>query len=163
MLSVPADPTGVATGTIGFSCGVCANGFSLPAVGVQIAPLNGTYYGTLTESASTLTSPIPSGTGSLTLTQSTTANADGSFSLTGMFDFTGGGCESSLPLSGSISGEGIILNYPSPSPGWSGINFAASTNPSATQITATSVVFTNSPCGISNAGSTTFAGTLTRQ
>ena len=54
-----------------------------PAVGVQIAPLNGTFTGTLTVS----TTPSMSGTGSLSLTQSTTPNADGSFSLTGTVTF----------------------------------------------------------------------------
>jgi hypothetical protein len=134
-----------------------------PSVGVQIAPLNGTYTGTLTESASTVTSPIPSGTVSLALTQSSTPNTDGTFPLTGMFSFLGGGCQSGLPLTGTVSGEGITLNYPSPAPGWTAVNFTASTNPTATKIAATSVVFTDSPCGISNTGSTTYTGTLTRQ
>src|ERR1017187_372495 len=50
-----------------------------PAVGVQIAPLNGTYVGTLTDSSS----PTLSGTATLVLTQSTTPNSSGQFPLSG--------------------------------------------------------------------------------
>ena len=169
-LTLPSDPTNLATGNLSAGCPPPSNGGAtcmyillFPAAGAEIAPLNATYTGTFTESASTLASPIPSGTVSLALTQSSTPNADGSFPLSGTFSFIGGGCESGLPLTGTVSGEGITLNYPSPAPGWTAVNFTASTNPAATQIAATSVVFTDSPCGISNTGSTPYTGILTRQ
>jgi hypothetical protein len=124
-----------------------------PAVGVQIAPLNGTYTGTLTDSAS----PGMSGTGSLTLTQSTTPNADGSFSLTGTLTFPSNSGFGTFPLSGTVSGEGITLYDPTP-----GIvpvvSLTASTNPAATQITVSNLAFAVTASDI-----VTFTGTLTLQ
>jgi hypothetical protein len=124
-----------------------------PAVGVQIAPLNGTYTGTLTDSAS----PGMSGTGSLTLTQSTTPNADGSFSLTGTLTFPSNSGFGTFPLSGTVSGEGITLYDPTP-----GIvpvvSLTASTNPAAKQITVSNLAFAVTASDI-----VTFTGTLTLQ
>jgi hypothetical protein len=124
-----------------------------PAVGVEIAPLNGTYVGTLTDSAA----PSMSGTGSLTLTQSTTPNADGSFSLTGTLTFPASSGFGTQPLSGTISGEGITLYDPTP-----GIvpvvSLTASTNPAATQITVSDLAFAVTASDI-----VTFTGTLTLQ
>jgi hypothetical protein len=135
-----------------------------PSVGTEIAPLNGTYTGTFTESASTLTSPIPSGMVSLALTQSSTPNADGSFPLTGTLTFTGGGCSmAQVPLSGTVSGEGVALNWYSTAVGMGAVNLAASTNPTTSQITVSGLAFAPSPCATSNTGATTYAGTLTHQ
>ena len=121
-----------------------------PSVGVQIAPLNGTYTGTLTDSAS----PGMSGTGSLTLTQSTTPNADGSFSLTSTLTFPNISGLGAYKLSGTISGEGITLYDPTP-----GIvpvvSLTASTNPAATQITISNLAFAVTASDI-----VTFTGTL---
>jgi hypothetical protein len=131
----------------------CLAIFAVPSVGVQIAPLNGTYTGTLTDSAS----PGMSGTGSLTLTQSTTPNADGSFSLTGTLIFPSNSGLGAYKLSGTISGEGITLYDPTP-----GIvpvvSLTASTNPAATQITVSNLAFAVTASDI-----VTFTGTLTRQ
>ena len=135
-----------------------------PSVGTQIAPLNGTYTGTLTESASTLTSPIPSGTVSLALTQPSTPNASGQFPLTGTLTFTGGGCSmAQVPLSGTVSGEGVALNWYSVAVGMGSVNLAASTNPTASQIAVSGLVFSPSPCAPGNSGSTTYQGVLTQQ
>jgi hypothetical protein len=135
-----------------------------PAVGVEIAPLNGTYTGTFTESASTVASPIPSGTVSLALTQSPTPNASGQFPLTGTLTFTGGGCTmAQVPLSGTVSGEGVALNWYSVAVGMGSVNLAASTNPTASQIAVSGLVFSPSPCAPSNSGSTTYQGVLTQQ
>jgi hypothetical protein len=124
-----------------------------PAVGVEIAPLSGTYTGTLTDSAA----PSMSGTGSLTLTQSTTPNADGSFFLTGTLTFPASSGFGTQPLSGTISGEGITLYDPTP-----GIvpvvSLTASTNPAATQITVSNLAFAVTASDI-----VTFTGTLTLQ
>ena len=154
MLSVPVDPTDLATGSIDFDCLVCAlRSLPIPVVGVEIAPLNGTYTGTLTDSAS----PGMSGTGSLTLTQSTTPNADGSFSLTGTLTFPSNSGFGTFPLSGTVSGEGITLYDPTP-----GIvpvvSLTASTNPAATQITVSNLAFAVTASDI-----VTFTGTLTLQ
>jgi hypothetical protein len=81
-----------------------------PAVGAEIAPLNGTYDGTLTDSASS----GMSGTGTLTLTQSTTPNASGEFPLSGTITFPSNSGFGSYTLSGAVSGEGITLYDPTP-------------------------------------------------
>jgi hypothetical protein len=124
-----------------------------PAVGVQIAPLNGTFTGTLTVS----TTPSMSGTGSLSLTQSTTPNADGSFSITGTVTFPSNSGIGTYTISGIITGEGITLYDPTP-----GIvpvvSLMASTNPAATQITVSNLAFAGTASGI-----VTYTGTLNLQ
>jgi hypothetical protein len=126
---------------------------AVPSVGVQIAPLNGTYTGPLIDSAS----PSMSGAGSLSLTQSTTPNADGSFSLTGTLTFPASSGFGTHTLSGTFSGEGITLYDPTP-----GIvpvvSLTASTNPAATQIAVSNLAFAVTASDI-----VTFTGTLTLQ
>ncbi len=130
-----------------------------PSVGVQIAPLNGTYTGTLTVSCPPNTSSCPaySGTGTLTLTQSTTPNSSGQFPLTGTITFPSSSGFGTHTISGTISGEGIILYDPTP-----GIvpvvSLTASTNPSATQITVSNLAFAVTASDI-----VTYTGTLVRQ
>jgi hypothetical protein len=124
-----------------------------PSTGVEIAPVNGTYTGMLTDSAT----PSMSGTGTLTLTQSTTPNADGSFSLTGTVTSPASSGLGTYPLSGIITGEGITLYDPTP-----GIvpvvSLTASTNPAATQITIRDLAFAVTASDVA-----TFTGTLTLQ
>jgi hypothetical protein len=118
-----------------------------PAVGVEIAPLSGTYTGTLTDSAA----PSMSGTGSLTLTQSSTPNASGAFPLTGTVTFPTLG---TFPLTGTVSGEGIALNYCSTAVIGPCISLTGSANPTATQITASNLTWAQT------GPSYTFTGTL---
>jgi len=163
MLSVPADPTDVATGTLLFQCGVCANGLSLPAAGVQIAPLNGTYSGTVTGclgSGNTDDCVGITGTASLVLTQSSTPNASGQFPLTGTITFPSSSNLGTITLSGTVAGEGITLTNPCPC-AVSGpmISLTASTNPAATQITISNLNYTGGGTDIH----VTFTGTLALQ
>jgi len=153
-LTLPAVPNTLASGTIGGGGFLCLAMIGpTPAVGVQIAPLNGTYSGTFTDSAS----PGMSGTGTLTLTQSATPNADGSFSLTGTVTFPSNSGLGAYTLSGTIGGEGITLYDPTP-----GIvpvvSLTASTNPAATQIAVGNLAFAVTASDI-----VTFTGTLTLQ
>jgi hypothetical protein len=124
-----------------------------PAVGVQIAPLNGTYTGTLTDSAS----PSMNGTGTLTLSQSATPVASGAFPLTGTITFPTSSGFGTYTLSGMVSGEGITLYDPT-----LGIvpvvSLTASTNPAATEITVSNLALAVTASDI-----VTFTGTLTRQ
>jgi hypothetical protein len=119
-----------------------------PAVGVQIAPLNGTFTGTLTGSFGILGSnvtPIPiTTTASLPLTQSSTPNSSGAFPLTGIVTFTSTSDLSTTTLTGTVNGEGIsIENAPTANPVASPtITLAASANPTATQITITNLAYT---------------------
>jgi hypothetical protein len=124
-----------------------------PSTGVEIAPLNGTYTGTLTESAV----PSMSGTGTLTLTQSTTPNSSGAFPLTATITFPTSSDLGAYPLTGAVSGEGITLNYCSAAVIGPCVPLTASTNPTATQITISNL-------GWNQTGpSYTFTGTLTLQ
>jgi hypothetical protein len=122
---------------------------SISAVGTSIAPLNGTYTGTLTDS----TTPSLSGAGSLTLTQSTTPDSSGAFALTGTITFPTLG---TFPLTGTVSGEGIALNYCSAAVIGPCIALSGSTNPAATQITVTNLTFSETVSG----PPPTFTGTL---
>jgi hypothetical protein len=124
-----------------------------PAVGVQIAPLNGTYVGTLTDSSS----PTLSGTATLVLTQSTAPNSSGQFPLSGTITFPSGSGLGTAPLAGTVLGEAISLSDPSAAPNSPSITFTASANPAATQITVTSLTYSGS------GGSAAFTGTLIRQ
>jgi hypothetical protein len=174
-LTLPANPTNLATGNMTVGCqpppaggATCTVIALLPAAGAEIAPLNGTYAGPLTESASSLTSPIPSGTVSLALTQSSTPNTSGQFPLTGTLTFNGGGCSASNSIGGFISGisfTNVIVTsltsqaIPPPLPAV----ITAYTNPTASQITVSGLVFNPSPCSAVSSSSTTYAGTLTLQ
>jgi hypothetical protein len=153
-LSLPTTPNTLASGTIGGGGFLCLALLGpTPAVGVQIAPLNGAYTGTLTDSAA----PGMSGSGSLTLTQSTTPNTDGSFSLTGTLTFPSSSGFGAYKISGILSGEGITLYDPTP-----GIvpvvSLTASTNPAATQIAVSNLAFAVTASDI-----VTYTGTLNLQ
>lgn len=124
-----------------------------PAVGVQIASLTGTYAGTLTAA----NAPKLSGTATLILTQSATPNSSGQFPLSGTIAFPAGSGFGTVPLAGTVSGEGIALSDPSAAPNSPSINFIGSADPVASQISV-------SPLTYSGAGTTaTYTGTLTRQ
>jgi len=151
-------PVGVTGGCVyppGYTGVMCNAIFAVPAVGVQIAPLNGTYTGTLTDSAT----PSMSGTATLTLTQSTTPNSSGAFPLTGTLTFPSSSNLGTSPLGGTVSGEGIALSYYSAAVIGPGITLTASTNPIATQITISNLTYLGGGTTIS----ATFTGTLTLQ
>jgi hypothetical protein len=124
-----------------------------PAVGVEIAPLNGTYTGTLTDSAA----PSMSGTATLILTQSSTPNSSGAFPLTGTITFPSASNLGTTPLGGTVSGEGITLGYLSAAVIGPAISLTASTNPTATQLSVSNLTWAET------GPSFTFTGTLTRQ
>jgi hypothetical protein len=169
-LSVPTNPTSLATGTLAFTCPICAGlTVTFPAVGAEIAPLNGTYTGTLSGTVTTLppaTSTPISGTASVTFTQSTTPNANGQFPLTAAVTFPSSSGVGTVTLPGLVSGitlelstepcvipfAGAVCNVVGP-----GSVLFAYTNPTASQITVTS---------LNNAGATSavnLTGTLTLQ
>jgi hypothetical protein len=127
--------------------------FLAPSVAVEVAPLTGTYAGTLTDA----TTPSMSGTGTLILTQSSTPNSSGAFPLTGTLTFPGSSDLGAVPLAGTVSGEGMTLSDPSAAPNSPSISFTASANPTATQIAISTLTYGGS------GATATFAGTLTRQ
>jgi hypothetical protein len=152
-LVAPTGPnTSFATGSLiegGGTCQVVTD--AVPSVGVEIAPVTGTYTGTLTA----INATSPSGTATLVLTQSSTPNSSGAFPLTGTMAFPASGFPGTYPVAGTISGEGITLNPVTPP----GFFFGASTNPAATQIAIPGLAFGGG--GLDPA--LTFTGTLTLQ
>jgi hypothetical protein len=139
----------------GYTGAECNAIFSSPSVGVGIAPLNGTYTGTLTSSST----PGISGAATITFTQSSTPNAEGSFPLTAAVTFPSDsiiGTET-YPLTGTVSGEGLSLSYMSAAATGPSVTLTASTNPAATRITVTNLTWAQT--GLSFA----FTGTLNGQ
>jgi hypothetical protein len=98
-----------------------------------------------------------SGTGTLTLTQSSTPNASGQFPLTGTVTFPAGSDLNSYPLTGTISGEGLTLNYCSAAVIGPCVSLTGSANPAATQIAVPNLTWAQT------GPSYTFTGTLIRQ
>jgi len=131
----------------------CTAIFLVPSVGVEIAPLNGAYTGTLTDSSA----PGMSGPGSLTLTQSATPNSSGAFPLTGTITFPSNSNLGTYTLTGTVSGEGVTLNFCSAAVIGPCVALTGYTNPAGTQITVTSLAYSGGGTNTSAA----FTGTLT--
>ena len=153
--TVPVSVIGGCIYPIGYTGGMCGAIFSVPSVGVQIAPVTGTYLGTLTAA----NSPSQSGTATLTLTQSTTPNSSGQFPLSGTITFPSGSGFGTVPLGGTIAGEGIALSDSSAASNAPTANVAAAASPDGSQITVTNLLYSNFGPG----AIFTFTGTLTRQ
>ena len=158
-LTLPSNLTDLATGNLSMGCPPAPPGYMtcnvivlFPAAGAEIASLTGTYTGILSAS-----SEGDSGTATLTLTQSATPNADGSFPLAGTITFPSGSGLGTDPVSGTISGEGITVYDPTPGV-VPVVSLTASTNPAATQITVMNLAFAVTASDI-----VTFTGTLSRQ
>ena len=161
MLTLPANTGSLATGTLSGGGNLCLVLMGpTPSVGVQIAPLSGSFVGTVTETASNLGAPITSGSVTAVLTQTSSPTATGLFPLSGTLTFTGKSCTITIPVTGTIGGIGVAFSGPATKPGASTVDVASYTNPTATQITATSIVFSPAPCSTSNSSSTTYKGTL---
>lgn len=153
---IPVDIFGGCVYPLNYQGAECLALISLsPAVGVQIAPLNGTYTGTLIDSAD----PSMSGAGTLTLTQSSTPNSNGAFPLTATLTFPSTSDLGTTPLGGTVSGEGITLNYCSPAVVGPCVSLTGSANPPATQIAVSSLTYNGGGINIH----ATFTGVLTRQ
>jgi hypothetical protein len=152
---VPVNVIGGCVYPPGYTGVECLAIFAVPSVGVEIAPLNGTYTGILTSGGS----PAISGTGTVTFTQSSTPNTDGSFPLTAAVTFPSSSIigTGTYPLTGTVSGEGLSLSYLSTAVIGPSITLAASTNPAGTQITVSNLTWAET------GPSFTFTGTLTRQ
>ena len=154
LLVIPSNATQVATGTVSSAGEICNIAFSGPGVGAQITAPSGTYTGPVTSGSST-------GSVSLALTQSTTPNASGQFPLSGTLTYSATGCNEPLPVTGTISGTAITLaSATTPVSGQNYVSVTASTNQTATQLTASAMQFQPSPCSTSASSSATYTGTL---
>lgn len=146
-------PVGVIGGCVyppGYPGPECLAIMESPSVGVEIAPLNGTYTGALINGSSPNLQNVL-----LTLTQSTTPNASGQFPLTATLVFLSN--QATYPMTGAVSGEGLSLSYTSPTTIAPSITLIAATNPAATQITISSLTF------VQTGPSYPYTGILTRQ
>ena len=165
-LAVPANPTTVSTGTMAVTGQFCALASApAPAVGVEIASLTGNFGGQINMIEDPM---IPLGMVaniSLALTQSSTPNASGQFPVTGSITYINAPCTETIPVTGTVSGVGITLASASaPVAGQNYVAFTGSTNPAATQLTASSILFEPFPCSIGAPNSTvSFTGTINRQ
>lgn len=153
---VPADPTQIASGTIGGGGNVCAIAFQGPGVGIEVPTLTGTYTGTIADTAPTPAPGVQPGTVTLTLTQSTTANTSAQFPLTGTFQFASSACSVSIPVAGTISGVGFTLA----STNSTAVTITGADASGGDTLTAVTALF---PSGLCNAFSATYTGTLTLQ
>ena len=126
-----------------------------PAVGVEIASLTGTYVGTLTDTGDAGVS----GTATLTLTQTATPNSSGQFPLSGTIAFPSGSGFGTVPLGGTIAGEGITLSDSSAAPNAPTANLTAAASPDGSQITVSSLLYSNFGPG----AVFLYTGILTRQ
>lgn len=152
---VPVAVTGGCVYPLNYQGPECLAITAVPSVGVEIAPLNGTYTGTLTDSSS----PSLSGTATLTLTQSATPNSSGQFPLSGTLTFPAGSNFGTVSLGGTVSGEGIALSDSSAAPNSPTANVTASTNPTGVQITISNLTYSNAGPG----AVIVYTGTLTHQ
>lgn len=157
-----ATSTGL-NGTVAITGGSCPAP-STTAVGLQIASLTGTYAGSVATNPSFPLTSINSGVANLTLTQAATPQADGQFPVSGTLGFTGGGCTSSTPLTGTISGPLLTLaSAPTAPSGTAANNMAVLINPAANQLDVASLVYGLGPCNSGDASITQFMGSLTKK
>ena len=150
-------------GTVAITGGSCTFASST-AFGSEIVSLSGTFAGPLTASTYLATPPIPIGAANLVLLQAVAPQADGQFPVTGTLKFTGGGCTSSTPLSGTISGTQLILASAA-----TGIfntstdHMIAIVNLATGQLDVASLVYGLGPCSTGISAIAQYTGNLTRQ
>ena len=151
------------TGTVAITGGSCTFP-STTAFGAEVVSLTGTYAGPLTANPYLPLPPIPSGTASLTLTQSATPQSDGQFPVSGTLGFTGGGCTSSTPLTGTVSGTQLTLaSAPTGQLGTSTDHLAALINLATAQLDVASLIYGLGPCNTGLTSISQFTGNLTKQ
>ena len=162
----PAGATATApglNGTVAITGGSCPSP-STTAVGLQLASLSGTYAGSVRTNPYFPLTSITSGVANLTLTQAATPQADGQIPVSGTLGFTGGGCTSSTPLTGTVSGPLLTLaSAPTAPSGTATNNMAVLINPAAGQLNVASLVYGLGPCNAGLTSITQFTGNLTKQ
>jgi hypothetical protein len=137
---------------------------SAPAIANQFANMSGTFTGAL--APGTLAAPTggTTGTGTLTVMQSSSAGADGQFAATGTLNYQIGTCTGSFPLTGNVSGVGMILAGISGSPpNLQNVSVITTTNATATTISVADAEITPAPCSTSSTSYANYFGTLSRQ
>jgi hypothetical protein len=159
---------GTGTGTIQITGPNCTFASS-QALAVEFPAVTGTYSGTLTPISTVPNNVSVPGTATLTMTQATTPNPDGQFSVTGAIKLTSGTCTSITNLSGTTSGTGVTLvSSINPLTATSFVTFAATNTPLTAQIVtpqlqAADVLYYPAPCSSSLSTTAEYSGTLTKQ
>ncbi len=151
------------TGTIAITGGTCTFASST-AFGAEIVPVTGIFAGPLTANPYLTTPPIAAGTATLALTQAAIPQSDGQFPVTGTLSFSGGGCASSTPLTGTVSGTQLTLvSAPTGLFGTSTDTLAAIVNLATGQLNVASLIYGLGPCHTAITSITQFTGNLTKQ
>ena len=162
-LVVPAVATQFGAGTVAIAGGACTFASS-PAIGAEFAPVTGTYSGAVAANTSFNTPPILAGTATMTLTQAATAGSDGSFPVGGSVSFSGGGCSSSTPVTGTVSGGEVMLaSVPVTTLALPSTRVIAVVNPAGSQLYNASIGYALGPCGAGVLTYGTYTGNLLKQ
>ena len=158
-----AQPPYAGAGTIEVDGATC----TFPAassIGEQILNTSGTYAGTLSPGTPGSPGSGPTAAVSLTLTQAASPAADGQFAATGTFNYQIGSCSGSAPLSGTVSGVGMILSSENAPPvNLQSVAFFGTSNPAATAINGSLLEFLPAPCSTDPASSAFYTGQMSRQ
>jgi hypothetical protein len=162
-LTVPASATSM-TGTAGGGGYLCNAVWAGPVTAVKIAstpsaPLTGTFAGSIIPANAT----TPMASLSLALTQSSTPNATGEYSLTATLTYTSGTCSATFPVVGTLTGFLAELATATGNPQADSVSVVAATNPTASQLSSASFLFFPSPCSTIASSSSAYTGILTRQ
>lgn len=159
---------GIAAGTATITGPTCTFASS-PLAAIQYPPVTGTFTGPLTPVTSIPANAAQAGTGTLTVTQASTPNTDGSFSLTGSLTFAGASCTSTIGVTGTTLGPAVTLasavnSISNPSL----ITFAGSNTPLSAQIATPqlqsgAIVYYPPPCSPTLTTTATYSATLAKQ
>lgn len=157
-----ATPNPIENGTIeidGTSCALASSS----AIGVEIAPLNGTFDGQLIAGAIGSGASV-AGTASLILSQSSTPGTDGQFPLTGSLSYVLGTCSGTIALSGNASGVGLLLAAVTATPlTLPAASILGTTDAAADKVDLVSAVFSSLSCTGTPPALAVYSGTLNRQ
>jgi hypothetical protein len=120
----------------------CANGYTGSLIGTRYSPLTGTYAGQFIGAPTTSSMSAP-------LTQSSNANGDGSFPVTGTATFTGISCFTSGTLAsgaGKVIGNNTKLAFTTNETSSSTVTLIGTFDAAADTITATSIQVAGGSC-----------------
>jgi hypothetical protein len=158
-LTINTSTYGYDYGTIAIYGSVCKFAQTY-AVGVQFAPMTGTYAGTVARSGSL--PGVDQGPLTLKLTQATTPTADGKFPVTGSAAFTGSTCSFSGAISGTINGGDLELVSTPDATGVSQLSISAAPTSDASQLLNVNANFTSGACTANLNAFDSYTGTLKR-
>lgn len=155
-------PAGFENGTIEVDSPAACALASSPAIGTEIAPVNGTFNGQLIGGALGGGASV-AGTASLVVSQSSTPAADGQFPLIGTIDYVLGTCSGTVALSGDASGVGVTLAAAAAPFTLPPVSILGTTDSAADKIDLVSAGLGLVSCTGTPPAANVFSGTLNRQ